>query len=137
VELEPVRGRKLIVERADSEVCVFEFGELMEAVMGDTDYRAICKNFRAIFITNMRSIGRNERNIANRLIKLFDEAYYRHVKVYVLADTPLEQLIVPPEVPQNEEDFALVRCHSRLIEFQTKSYKEKPSYCETEEAIEQ
>lgn len=74
----------------------------MEAVMGDTDYRAICKHFKAIFIINMRKIGSNERNIANRLIKLFDEAYFRHVKVYILADTPLEELIVPPEVPKNE-----------------------------------
>lgn len=62
----------------------------MEAIMGDTDYRAICKHFKAIFIAKMRKIGSNERNIANRLIKLFDEAYFRHVKVYILADTPLE-----------------------------------------------
>jgi len=62
----------------------------MEAVMGDTDFRAICNNFKAIFITNMKKINERERNIANRLIKLFDEAHYRNVKIYILADTSLK-----------------------------------------------
>lgn len=81
---------------------MYDFPELMEAIMGDTDFRIICKHFKAIFITNMRKIDRSERNTANRLIKLFDEAYFRQVKVYILADTPLDALIVPPEHPQNE-----------------------------------
>lgn len=57
--------------------------------MGDVDFRAICKRFRAIFIQNVRPIQPHERNKANRLIKLFDEAYFRQVKIYLLADTPL------------------------------------------------
>lgn len=57
--------------------------------MGDSDFRAICKHFKAIFIINMRKIDQHERNIANRLIKLFDEAYFRNVKIYILAETPL------------------------------------------------
>lgn len=57
--------------------------------MGDSDFRAICKHFKAIFITNMRKIDQNQRNTANRLIKLFDEAYFRNVKIYILAQTPL------------------------------------------------
>ena len=61
----------------------------MEAIMGDADFRAICKNFRAIFIKNMRPIKTHERNLANRLIKLFDEAYFRRVKVYLLATSEL------------------------------------------------
>lgn len=31
----------------------------MEAIMGDSDFRAICKHFKAIFITNMRKIDQN------------------------------------------------------------------------------
>lgn len=54
------------------DVCLFEFSELVEAVMGDSDFRAICKHFRAIFITGVHRISSNERNLANRLIKLFD-----------------------------------------------------------------
>lgn len=51
--------------------------------MGDTDFRAICKHFKAIIICKMRKIHRHERNTANRLIKLFDEAYFRNVKIYI------------------------------------------------------
>lgn len=51
--------------------------------MGDSDFRAICKNFKAIVVRDMRKINRHERNLANRLIKLFDEAYFRNVKIYI------------------------------------------------------
>ncbi len=63
--------------------------------MGDSDFRAICKNYKAIIIRNMREIKRNERNTANRLIKLFDEAYYRNVQVYIEGTVGLEQIITP------------------------------------------
>jgi predicted ATPase len=57
----------------------------MEAVMGDTDFRAICKHFKAVFIRGVKQIDTKDRNLANRLIKLFDEAYFRQVKIYLLA----------------------------------------------------
>ena len=63
--------------------------------MGDADFRAICKNFQAIVIKNMRTIKRNERNVANRLIKLFDEAYFRNVKIYINAEVGLDEIIQP------------------------------------------
>ena len=104
----------------------------MESVMGDSDFRAICKNYKAIIIKNMRQIKRNERNTANRLIKLFDEAYYRNVKVYIEGTVGLDELITPlaEKDATVEEDFAMIRCKSRLMEFQTKKYKEQPSYVE-------
>ncbi len=57
--------------------------------MGDVDFRAICKRFRAIFINNATGVRGNERNLANRFIKLFDEAYFRQVKVYLLSSESL------------------------------------------------
>ena len=67
--------------------------------MGDTDFRAICKNFKAIVIRNMREIKRHERNTANRLIKLFDEAYFRNVKIYIEATVGIDEIIktIPEE----------------------------------------
>lgn len=59
IELEPVKGRKLIVHKAVGNVCFFEFEELMDAIMGDTDFRIICKHFRAIFVRGMRKIDSN------------------------------------------------------------------------------
>ncbi len=65
--------------------------------MGDYDFRAISKNFKAIIIRDMRKIGTNERNVANRLIKLFDQAYFRNVKVYIEATVDIQELIAPVE----------------------------------------
>ena len=70
--------------------------------MGDADFRAIAKRFRAIFIKNIRPIKRHQRDLANRLIKLFDEVYFRQVKVYLLATNSIDSLISMPEDPQNE-----------------------------------
>lgn len=102
--------------------------------MGDADFRAICKHFKAIMIRNMRKVGRHELNTANRLIKLFDEAYFRNVKIYVNGTVGLEDIISPVAEKDalSEEDFAMIRCKSRLIEFQTKKYKETLSYVERE-----
>ena len=58
--------------------------------MGDADFRVIAKHFRTIFIKNVRPIKRHERNLSNRLIKLFDEAYFRRVKIYLLATHSIE-----------------------------------------------
>jgi predicted ATPase len=66
-----------------------------ESTNGGIDFRAICKAFKAVIIRNMRKIGREERNIANRLIKLFDEAYFRNVKIYIEAKVSVEELITP------------------------------------------
>lgn len=82
-------GRALKIPFTKNNVCYYEFNELVEKVMGDTDFRAICQNFKAIIIRNMRQIKRNERDIANRMIKLFDEAYFRHVKLYISGETDI------------------------------------------------
>jgi predicted ATPase len=112
---------------------VYNFSELMEDTMGDVDFRAICKHFKAIVIRNMRKIRREEMNTSNRLIKLFDEAYFRSVKIFTEANVSLDELITPlPEAEATtEEDFAMIRCKSRLIEFQSVNYKAKLSYVET------
>jgi len=70
-------------------VCFYEFNDLVEKIMGDSDFRAICQNFKAIVIRNMRQIKRHERDVSNRMIKLFDEAYFRHVKLYISGETDL------------------------------------------------
>jgi len=67
-------------------VCYYSFEELTEEVLGDVDFRAICKRFRAIFIRDAKQVTGNNRNLANRLIKLFDEAYFRQVKIYILSN---------------------------------------------------
>jgi predicted ATPase len=67
----------------------------MESTMGDSDFRAISKQFKAVIIRGMRKIDREEMNIANRLIKLFDEVYFRNVQIYIEANVSIEQLITP------------------------------------------
>lgn len=54
--MEPVKGRKLVVPKVLNGTCLYDFDELVEGVMGDVDFRAICKRFRAIFIRNVKPI---------------------------------------------------------------------------------
>lgn len=109
-------GRKLKVPRTCNQVCLYYFHELMESVMGDSDFRIICKNYKAIIIRNMRPIKKGEGDTANRLIKLFDEAYYRNVKIYIEAAVGIDDLIAAgSEDTVVEEEFAMTRCKSRLI----------------------
>jgi predicted ATPase len=56
--VEPIQGRQLTIPKACNLVCIYNFNELMENTMGDSDFRAICKAFKAVIIRNMRKIGR-------------------------------------------------------------------------------
>ena len=92
--MEPIKGRKITVKRAAKNVCFYTFDELTNDVIGDADFRIICKHFKAIFIKDAKPV--HDRNSANRLIKLFDEAYFRQVKIYILSEFELNSLIIPP-----------------------------------------
>ena len=57
--IEPVPGRKLKIPRSKNQVCIYYFHELFDSVMGDADFRAICKNYKAIVIKEMKQIKSN------------------------------------------------------------------------------
>ena len=52
--------------------------------------------------------------------------------MFVTAEVGVNEIIsaVEEHIAVTEEDFALIRCKSRLMEFQTKQYKERLSYVE-------
>ena len=72
LEIEVIAGRNLIVPRSNKGVCMYYFDELCQSVMGDTDFRAICRNHKAIIVKHIPHIDLNSRNMANRFIKLLD-----------------------------------------------------------------
>lgn len=51
---------------------MYFFDELCNSVMGDSDFRAICRNHKAIIIKHIPHIDLSQRNVANRFIKLLD-----------------------------------------------------------------
>ena len=68
---------------------MYLFDELCKSVMGDSDFRAICRNHRAIIIKHIPRIDLGNRNVANRFIKLLDEIYNNKVKLYCNAETSI------------------------------------------------
>jgi predicted ATPase len=54
---------------------MYDFKELCDNIMSDNDFRAICRSHKAIIVKNIPKIETNQRNIANRFIKLVKNAY--------------------------------------------------------------
>lgn len=65
-----MEGRYIEVKNQSEGVAMFEFDELCEAVMGASDYIAICRNFHSIILKNVKTITMANRNVARRFILL-------------------------------------------------------------------
>jgi predicted ATPase len=75
---------------------MYEFKELCDNVMSDYDFRAICRNHKAMIVKNIPKVETKERNIANRFIKLvmpvmmqLDEVYVNNMQFICSAEAPL------------------------------------------------
>ena len=111
---------------------MYTFNELCDSVMGDSDFRAICRHYKAIVVKHIPHIDLGKRNVANRFIKLLDEVYNNKVKLYCNAETNISELTrsIKAEEVVSEEEFAINRCKSRLVELQSREYKAQKSYWE-------
>lgn len=116
---------------------MYDFDELCDNIMSDLDFRAICRSHKVIIVRHIPKIETGNRNVANRFIKLvnqnlmkLDEVYVNNDQFICSAEVPLAEVIntLKPEETVTEEEFAINRCKSRLVEFQAKSYREKKSY---------
>lgn len=87
--LEAIAGRNIVVPRSNNGVCMYYFDELCRSVMGDSDFRAICRNHKAMILKHIPAIDLSNRSVANRFIKLLDEIYNNKVKLYCNAETSI------------------------------------------------
>jgi cell division protein ZapE len=112
-----VLGRKLIVPRAAHSCARFTFAELCEQPLGAVDYLAIARNFRTVFIDQLRVLKASERNEAKRLILAIDTFYDAGTKLVVSAEAVPEKLVT-----SGSHKAEFLRTASRLREMQSKSW---------------
>ena len=114
-----VKGREIAVPAASGEAARFSFADLCEKPLGARDYLAIAGRFSTIFIDRLPVLERHRRNEAKRLILLIDTLYDRHVRLFLSAEAPPDELYA---VPDGTEAFEFQRTASRLVEMQSRDW---------------
>lgn len=76
------------------------FAELCHANRGSSDFIALCRSAKVIYVTGVRRFGGDELDIVRRFITLVDLAYEAGVRLFCLSEVPLMEVfasIVPPQ----------------------------------------
>jgi cell division protein ZapE len=114
-----VKGRKVVVPRAQRGAARFGFADLCEAPLGATDFAAIARAFHTVVVDHVPVIGRERRDVARRFVNLIDVLYDHGVKLVVSAAAEPEGLYTAPD---GAEAVAFRRTASRLVEMRSVSY---------------
>lgn len=145
-----VLGRELSCVSRNQDAICFEFSQLCEGPRSHLDYIQLAKSFKTVLILNIPRLGARsfehikargtedgsvgsgetgERKVVHstmddavrRFIALVDEFYERKVKLFLVSDTPFEQLYTEGCLV-----FEFERARSRLIEMASEEYFELP-----------
>ena len=114
-----MRGRVLHVPRACGEVARFSFDDLCKKPLGATDYMAIARRYRTVFIDGVPVLGSDSRNEIKRFIMLIDTLYDQTIRTVISAAAMPEDLL--PE-RKGREGFEFDRTASRLFEMRSTDY---------------
>jgi cell division protein ZapE len=109
-----VLGRKRVVPKAARACASFSFFELCGEALGPSDYLAIAKAYRTVFISGVPKLKPSQRNETKRFILMIDSFYDAGTRLVVLAEGPPENLF-----PKNQHAFESQRTISRLKEMQS------------------
>jgi cell division protein ZapE len=112
-----VLGRKLCVPAVARGCARFTFDDLCRAPLGPSDFLAISKGFRTVFVDGVPDLQEHERNEAKRFILMIDTFYDAGTRLVVLAEVPIEDIF-----PMTEHAFESKRTISRLKEMQSASW---------------
>jgi cell division protein ZapE len=115
----PVKGREIVVPRANRTVARFTFEELCARPLGARDYLAIAARFDTLFVDGIPAMGRDRRNEAKRFILLVDTLYDTRTRLVATAETPPEGLYAGTT---GTEAFEFARTASRLTEMQSRQW---------------
>jgi protein AFG1 len=104
-EIAVAGGRTLDVlavrdEEADGLLVRATFAELCHANRGSSDFIALCRSAKSIYVSGLRKFGTDELDIVRRFITLVDLAYEAGVRIFCLSEVPLMEVfanIVPPQ----------------------------------------
>ncbi|WP_174801490.1 cell division protein ZapE [Martelella limonii] len=114
-----MRGRVLQVPRACGQIARFSFDDLCRKPLGGTDYLAIAKRYRTVFIDGVPVMSSDSRNEIKRFIMLIDTLYDQTIRTVISAEAMPEALL--PE-RKGREGFEFERTASRLFEMRSSDY---------------
>lgn len=112
-----VNGRTLKAERHADDIVWFDFKELCDGPRSQNDYIELAREFHAVILSNVPSMGSENDDQARRFINLIDEFYDRNVKLIVSAETAIHELYNGGRL-----NFEFERTESRLLEMQSEEY---------------
>jgi protein AFG1 len=104
-EIAVAGGRTLSVlavreDEVDGLLVKATFAELCHTNRGSSDFIALCRSAKLIYVSGLRKFGTDELDIVRRFITLVDLAYEAGVRIFCLSDVPLMEVfanIVPPQ----------------------------------------
>ncbi|TYR31427.1 cell division protein ZapE [Mesorhizobium microcysteis] len=114
-----VKGREVVVPRANGTAARFTFADLCEKPLGARDYLAIAAHFDTLFIDRIPVMGQERRNEAKRFILLVDTLYDQKMRLVASAEASPERLYAGTS---GTEAFEFARTASRLTEMQSREW---------------
>jgi cell division protein ZapE len=114
-----LRGREIVVPKAEGVVARFGFRDLCESPLGPGDYLAIAKRYRSVIVSNVPVMNGERRDAARRFMTMIDTFYDNHVHMVFSADAPPQGLY-----SGDDWGFEFDRTISRLMEMQSADYIE-------------
>lgn len=118
-EVIEIKGREIPVRAAARGVARFGFDELCAKALGAGDYLALAKRYHTVILSDVPSLGPENRDKARRFMTLIDALYEARVKLVIAAEAPPDQLY-----PSGDGAFEFERTASRLQEMRSKEYLE-------------
>ncbi|NRQ43383.1 cell division protein ZapE [Rheinheimera sp. YQF-2] len=115
-----VAHRKLHARYEADGIVWFDFAELCETARSQYDYMELSRCYHTVLLSGVKTMSRQNDDVARRFIALVDEFYERHVKLIMSAEVALEQLYTDGIL-----NFEFKRCISRLQEMQSHDYLAK------------
>ncbi|CAI8291979.1 MAG: Cell division protein ZapE [SAR92 bacterium MED-G29] len=116
-----VEGRPIPVLVLAEDIVWFDFKAICEGPRSQNDYIDIAREFHAVMISNIPTLGVSNEDAARRFINLVDEFYDRSVKLAITAANPLPSLYSGDRLK-----FEFARTQSRLLEMQSREYLARP-----------
>ncbi|MFH4416115.1 MAG: cell division protein ZapE [Neisseriaceae bacterium] len=116
-----ILGRQIAV-KARTESCIwFDFENLCGSLRSQQDYLQIAEQYSHIFISGVKRLDSEQKDVARRLTWLIDIFYDHHVKLALTSEVKIEDIYT-------EGDFAeeFLRTVSRMIEMQSQEYLKLP-----------
>lgn len=113
-----VTGRIVQVPRAAAGCCRFTFDALCGSALGASDYLAIARRYRALFLEDAPVLAREDRDKARRFVTLIDALYEADCALVALAEAEPERLYA-----EGDYAFEFRRAASRIAEMRRRTDK--------------